>query len=70
MTRMAFSSGAVLMLGGVNSPCVIAGELVAAVYGTRPSAFPKAAIGLRGVTAWVEYPGVVRPGDEITLVIP
>lgn len=70
MTRMVFSGGAVLMLGGVNMPCTIAGALVGAVHGTVPSAFPKAALGRRGVTGWVEHPGVIRADDEISLVIP
>lgn len=70
MTRMVFASGAVLMLGGPNMPCTIAGALVGAVHGTLPSAFLKAAMGLRGVTGWVEHPGVIRTGDEISLVIP
>ena len=70
MTRMVFPGGAVIMLGGENLPCAIAGALVEQVHGTAPSAFPKAAMHLRGVTAWVEHPGTVRPGDSITLVIP
>jgi hypothetical protein len=24
-------------------------------------------MGLRGVTGWVDHPGLVRPGDSITL---
>ena len=67
MTRLVFSSGAVVMLGGENLPCVIAGGLVHDRYGTRPEAFAKAAMGLRGVTGWVEHPGVVRPGDEVSV---
>lgn len=67
MTRLVFASGAVLMLGGENLPCVIAGGLVHDRYGTRAESFPKAAMGLRGVTGWVEHPGVVRPGDQITV---
>jgi len=67
MTRMGFSSGAVVILGGENFPCVIAGGLVHDAYGTRAESFPKAAMGLRGVTGWVDHPGVVRPGDSITL---
>lgn len=70
MTRMVFDSGAVIMLGGENMPCTIAGAMVSAVHGTRPTAFPKAAMRRRGVTAWVERPGVVRAGDGISLVIP
>lgn len=67
MTRLEFGSGAVVILGGENFPCVIAGGLVHDTYGTRPEAFPKAAMGLRGVTGWVDHPGLVRPGDSITL---
>lgn len=67
MTRLVFEGGAVIMLGGENLPCVIAGGLVNAHYGTRAEAFPKAAMGLRGVTGWVEHPGVVAPGQSIQI---
>ncbi|MFM8894584.1 MAG: MOSC domain-containing protein [Actinomycetales bacterium] len=67
MTRLVFGSGAVLMLGGENLPCVIAGGFVHERYGVRAESFPKAAMGLRGVTGWVEHPGVVRAGDQITV---
>ena len=70
MTRLVFADGAVLMLGGENFPCTIAGGLVEAVHGTRPETFPKAAMGLRGVTGWVEHPGTIRPGEAITVVLP
>lgn len=70
MTRMEFDGGAVLMLGGENNPCTIAGALVGDAYGTTPSAFPKAAMHRRGVTGWVERPGLVRPGAGITLHLP
>jgi hypothetical protein len=68
MTRLVCEGGAVIMLGGENDPCVIAGRMVAAQYGSRPEAFPKAAMGLRGVTGWIEHPGVIRPGAGITVV--
>ena len=68
MTRLVFPrSGAVLMLGGENTPCTLAGRLVQQVHGTSPSAFPKAAMHLRGVTGWVEHPGEVRPGDVVEI---
>lgn len=70
MTRMVFDSGAVLMLGGENYPCTIAGGLVRSVHGIAPHAFPKAAMGLRGVTGWVERPGTLVAGDPIELVLP
>lgn len=70
MTRMVFDGGAVLMLGGENTPCTIAGAMVGRVHGTTPQAFPKAAMHLRGVTGWVERPGTVRVGEGIRLVRP
>ena len=70
MTRLVFDGGAVLMLGGENMPCTIAGRLVEAVHGTPPQAFPKAAIGRRGVTGWVEHPGIVRAGEGVRVVTP
>ena len=62
MTRLVFDGGAVLMLGGENMPCTIAGGWSG---GPRdaPQAFPKAAIGA-GRHRWVEHPG--RPPGEGT----
>lgn len=72
MTRLAFGdvpgSGAVIMTGGENDPCVIAGRMVADHHGTRPQAFPKAALHRRGITGWVEHPGTIRLGDRVTVL--
>jgi len=70
MTRLVFEGGAVIMLGGENLPCSIAGAMIGEVHGTAPMAFVKAAMGLRGVTGWVEFPGAIRPGERITIVTP
>lgn len=70
MTRLVFDGGVVLMTGGENLPCTIAGALVQAAHGTRPEAFPKAAMGLRGITGWVEHPGTIRPGEGLRVVRP
>jgi hypothetical protein len=70
MTRLVFGEGAVITLGGENNPCTIAGALVGRIHGTSPEEFPKAAIHRRGVTGWVERPGVVRQGDVITVHLP
>ena len=51
-----------------NAPCTIAGEMVHEKYDTAAHNFPKAAINLRGVTGWVECPGVINTGDPITVV--
>lgn len=70
MSRLAFPSGAVIITGGENFPCVIAGGLVGERYGTKPESFPKAAMGLRGITGWVDHPGTISPGDAITIYPP
>lgn len=68
MSRLVFDGGVVIMIGGENNPCVIAGRMVAAQYGSRPESFPKAAMGLRGVTGWVEHPGTIRVGAGIRVI--
>ena len=72
MTRLAFGDspgeGAVIVTGGENDPCVIAGRMVAARYGTRAESFPKAAMHRRGLTGWVERPGRVRVRDRVTVL--
>lgn len=70
LSRLVFPSGAVLMTGGRNTPCTIAGRMVEARYGSAPERFPKAAWDLRGITAWVECPGPVSEGDEVVVVPP
>jgi MOSC domain-containing protein YiiM len=70
LSRLVFDSGAVLMTGGFNTPCTIAGRMVQARYGSAPERFPKAAWDLRGITAWVERPGPIRPGDTVRVVPP
>lgn len=68
MTRLMFPSGASIMTGGENNPCTIAGKMVGSRYGTQPHAFPKAAMHLRGITGWVERPGLITMGDHITII--
>ncbi len=68
MSRLMFPSGASIMTGGANAPCAIAGAMVESVYGTKPHSFPKAAMHLRGITGWVERPGLINAGDPITVV--
>ncbi|MDA3021999.1 MAG: MOSC domain-containing protein [Actinomycetota bacterium] len=70
MTRLLFAGGAVVMLGGENFPCTIAGALVGARYGTAAERFPKSAMGRRGVTGWVEHPGLIHAGASIEVRLP
>lgn len=70
LTRLIFEGGVVIMTGGENLPCTIAGALVSDHYDTRPEAFPAAAMGLRGITGWIEHPGIIHAGEGIRLLSP
>ncbi len=58
----------VIVLGGENTPCAIAGRLVQARYGTPAGKFPNAANHHRGVTGWVERPGTIHVGMTVRIV--
>ena len=65
---MFFPSGAALAIEGENLPCTGPGKVIAAQYPDRDglaTQFPKAAMHLRGLVAWVERPGIITAGDRI-----
>lgn len=73
LSRLVFGApgdthAAVLVVFARNNPCTIAGELVQMQYGVAPQRFPKASINHRGITAWVERPGVVRADTPVRTV--
>lgn len=70
-----FKGGVTLKVDGQNAPCRLAGRQVAERAGMSDVeagalAFPKAARRLRGLVAWVEKPGRVTLGEEISVRIP
>lgn len=72
-TRLSFSSGAVLVVEGTNHPCTYAGAEVQRNFPDREDlaqAFPKSALYLRGVVAWVEHPGPVAAQDTFQVQMP
>lgn len=72
-TRMEFANGAVLVVDGENLPCIHPGKIIQRHFPDLDGAgetFPKYAMGRRGVVAWVERPGTIKTGNEITLRIP
>ncbi len=72
-TRLTFPHGAVLIVTGENAPCVNVGQVIQNQFPDRPnltSGFVKAAFHRRGVVAWIEHPGYICPGDEVTALIP
>lgn len=72
-THLFFPEGCVLVVQGENHPCSGPAKVIQAEYPQIPglaSAFPKKALHLRGIVAWVERPGRIRPGDLVRVQIP
>ncbi|MBZ9741644.1 MULTISPECIES: MOSC domain-containing protein [unclassified Mesorhizobium] len=74
-TLLFFKGGVTLKVDAQNGPCRIAGRSIAENVGMADVEagallFPKAAKRLRGVVAWVEKPGIVRAGEEISVRVP
>ena len=69
-TRMIFDGGASLVVDLENSPCKYPGEIIERHHPGFGNLFAKAAVGRRGVTAWVEREGHINTADAINLYIP
>ncbi len=69
-SRLFFPDGTALAVEGENLPCTGPGRVIAAQHPERADLagrFPKAALHLRGLVAWVERPGKIRPGDSMEI---
>jgi len=69
-TRMIFDGGAALVVDLENSPCKYPGAIIERHHPGAGRLFANAAVGRRGVTAWVEREGRISTGDSIRLYIP
>lgn len=74
-TLMFFSGGATVKVDGQNGPCKLSGRSVAESARMKDAKagallFPKVAKRLRGLVAWVEKPGRVGLGEDVTLRLP
>ncbi|MER8555401.1 MULTISPECIES: MOSC domain-containing protein [unclassified Mesorhizobium] len=70
-----FKGGATVKIDAQNGPCRIAGRSVAENAGMADHEagallFAKAAKRLRGLVAWVEKPGTITAGEEISVRVP
>ncbi|MCA0015122.1 MOSC domain-containing protein [Mesorhizobium sp. B292B1B] len=70
-----FKGGVTIKIDAQNKPCRVAGQSIAehvraADHVATALLFPKVAKRLRGLVAWVEKPGVVRSGEEISVRVP
>ncbi|MER9374840.1 MOSC domain-containing protein [Mesorhizobium sp. M7A.F.Ca.US.010.02.1.1] len=74
-TLLFFKGGVTIKVDAQNGPCRIAGRSIAENAGLADVEagallFPKMAKRLRGVVAWVEKPGTVKTGEEISVRVP
>ena len=74
-SKLIFPSGAVLIIEEENPPCAEMGEEIERVYTTQSGEpalgkmFPRHALHLRGVVGYVDIPGKITSGDEITVQV-
>ena len=69
-TRLIFEGGASLVVDLENSPCKYPGEIIERHHPGFGKLFARAALGKRGVTAWVEREGRIETGDSIRVYVP
>ncbi len=69
-SRLMFDGGVSLVVDMENGPCQYPGEIIERHHPGKGALFPKAALGRRGVTAWVEREGHITAGEAITVHIP
>jgi len=68
--RLIATNGTSLVIDMENAPCKFPGEIIDQHKPGKGAKFPAAALGKRGVTAWVEREGSLALGDTLRLHIP
>jgi hypothetical protein len=69
-TRLQFPSGATVVVDMENYPCSQIAKVVEQHHPGTQFKVVEASMHKRGVTAWVEREGDVKPGDVIKIVVP
>ena len=69
-SRLQGPDGATLIIDMQNRPCHLPAREIETEHPGAGKAFKTAAAGKRGVTAWVERPGVLRLGEALRLHVP
>lgn len=69
-SRLQAENGTTLVVDMENRPCHQPGMTIARHHGDAGKLYKAAAKGRRGVTAWVERPGVLQPGMRLRLHVP
>ncbi|PKO13080.1 MAG: molybdenum cofactor sulfurase [Chloroflexi bacterium HGW-Chloroflexi-10] len=71
--RFFFSGGVVLVNDGENFPCSQPAKVTQKHHTENPgiaAQFVKASMHRRGLVAWVEHPGIIKPGETCQVEIP
>ncbi len=69
-SRLQNADGTTLTIDMENRPCHLPAKVIEEDAPGKGAHFKAAALGRRGVTAWVERPGPLRVGDTLSLFIP
>lgn len=69
-TRLIFENGTSLVVDIENGPCKYPAEIIDHHHPGKGLAFPKVALGLRGILCWVERPGQIRLNDSARVHLP
>jgi hypothetical protein len=68
--RLQGPDGATLVVDTENLPCTLVSREIESVHPGYGTAWKPAAMGRRGVTAWVEREGTVEVGQPLALFVP
>lgn len=74
-TQLFFKGGVTLKVEAQNAPCRYAGDVIAERAGMADRKagallFARAAARLRGLVAWVEKPGTIGAGEDVSVRVP
>lgn len=69
-SRLIAPNGTSLVVDMENAPCRFPGEIIEQYRPGFGNRFPKAALGKRGITMWVERTGILKTGDVLSLHVP
>lgn len=69
-SRLQGPSGVTLTVDMNNRPCILPAPVIEAHFPKSGKLFKPAAVGRRGVTAWVEREGEITIGDTMRLHVP
>ncbi|SIS81564.1 MOSC domain-containing protein [Roseivivax lentus] len=69
-SRLQLEDGGMLVVDMENRPCHLPARVIAETAPDAAKGFKTAAKGRRGVTAWVERPGVLTLGGTLRLHVP